>query len=149
MRYQIRSLRRSQPVVEKGKAMTWSPGHAPTPNPPTPVAERMVWLSVEGNMVWQEQRRPIWPWAAPCPYREKNQQNGQGKKKFTRSSSWGMLSWRKGCGVVREWWGFCYFDLESGGGQTPGMWRSNLWFEFEEQSMTVSVQLSLFFMSPL
>lgn len=52
-------------------------------------------------------------------------------------------------GLLRDWWEFCCFDLDSGRSQTPEMWRSSLWFGFEVQSMTASVQLSLFFMSPL
>lgn len=51
--------------------------------------------------------------------------------------------------VVKGLMRFLLFDLVSGRGQTPEMWRSSLWFGFEVQSMTTSVQLSLFFMSPL
>lgn len=54
MGYQTRSLRRSQHMVEKGKAMTQVQvmlSMQPTPNPSTPKAERMVWLSMEGNMM--------------------------------------------------------------------------------------------------
>lgn len=54
MGYQTSSLRRSQPMVKKGQAMARVQvmlSMQPTPKLPAPMAERMVWLSMEGNMV--------------------------------------------------------------------------------------------------
>lgn len=47
-------MRRSQPMAEKGQAMAHVRAMLsmqPTPHQPTPMTERMVWLSMEGNLV--------------------------------------------------------------------------------------------------
>lgn len=84
MRYQIRSLRRSQPMVEKGKAMAQVQvmlSMQPTPNPPAPVAERMVWLSMEGNILTRVGKSHLTMGCIVPTQREKSAEwTGKGRK---------------------------------------------------------------------